>query len=541
MKSKTSFFNGTVIQKNATRFAPIWALYGVMWLLILVTMLDSDGSGYWFASSWVNSLQAMPVLNCIYAFICAQMLFGDLYNSRMCNSLHALPLRREGWFVTHVLSGIGFSLVPNLVVMVLSLLFLEGWWAIAPLWLLGVTLQFIFFFGAAVLSAYCVGNRFAMLLVYGLLNGLSLLLLAMLECLYLPMLYGIVLDTEPFVRWCPLLWLCNSGYLEVDKMTYAVTLTDGWGYLLLCALVGVVFMGLGLLLYRKRNLECAGDFLAVGWLSPVFLVLYCLCAGMAGYLFFSLFVGEETLFFLVVGLLLGWFTGKMLLERSLRVFGKKSWLGCAALVLVFLLSLGVTKLDLFGIVRWQPAPESIRSATVWVDGTEKAAHTDAATLQSILEIHSYGIENPRANYNGEPDVDIHLEYKLKNGTSASRSYTVDLNSSAGELVQKLLSHPEYVLGTGDTAALKEKLILVTTWDGFVITDTDGLFAALEVDCQLGTTAQHWSFHRDEEHFTYVELEYWDAEGRRQHWSVNIYESCVNTIEWLTQQGYVPMK
>jgi len=356
MKSKTLYFNPSAIQKNATRFAPVWALYGVMWLLILVTMLDSDGSGFWFASSWASSLQAMPVLNCAYAFLCAQVLFGDLYNSRMCNSIHALPMRRESWFVTHVLSGLGFSLVPNLVIMVLSLLFLEGWWVIAPLWLLGMTLQFIFFFGVAVLSAYCVGNRFAMLLMYGLINGLSLLVLAMLECLYLPMLHGIVLNTEPFLHWCPLVWQCSFEYLDLDKMTYAVTLGTGWGYLCLCALVGLVFMGLGLLVYRKRNLECAGDFLAVRWLRPVFLVLYCLCAGMAGYLFFSLFVGEETLFFLVIGLILGWFTGKMLLERNLRVFGKKSWLCCGALVLVLMLSLGLTKLDFLGLTRWLPKP-----------------------------------------------------------------------------------------------------------------------------------------------------------------------------------------
>ena len=35
MRSKASFFNGTVYRKNLTRFAPLWILYLVVWLFIL--------------------------------------------------------------------------------------------------------------------------------------------------------------------------------------------------------------------------------------------------------------------------------------------------------------------------------------------------------------------------------------------------------------------------------------------------------------------------------------------------------------------------
>jgi hypothetical protein len=51
----------------------------------------------------------------VYALVCALTLFGDLFNSRMCNAIHALPLRRESWFCTHALTGLCFSVVPNLV------------------------------------------------------------------------------------------------------------------------------------------------------------------------------------------------------------------------------------------------------------------------------------------------------------------------------------------------------------------------------------------------------------------------------------------
>jgi ABC-2 type transport system permease protein len=39
MRSKTSFFNRTVFLKNFTRFWPIWALYLVVWILLMPVAL----------------------------------------------------------------------------------------------------------------------------------------------------------------------------------------------------------------------------------------------------------------------------------------------------------------------------------------------------------------------------------------------------------------------------------------------------------------------------------------------------------------------
>ena len=47
----------------------------------------------------------------------AQLLFGDLYHSRLCNALHAMPVTREGWFLTHSAAGLAFYayIVPFLI------------------------------------------------------------------------------------------------------------------------------------------------------------------------------------------------------------------------------------------------------------------------------------------------------------------------------------------------------------------------------------------------------------------------------------------
>ena len=107
MKSKTSYFNPTVFRKNLTRFAPCWGLYTVGALMGLVLLLDSSSKH--MASNLVDAVHILSLITPVYALICAQLLFGDLYNTRMCNALHAMPLRRETWFFTNVLSGFAFT------------------------------------------------------------------------------------------------------------------------------------------------------------------------------------------------------------------------------------------------------------------------------------------------------------------------------------------------------------------------------------------------------------------------------------------------
>lgn len=101
MKSKTSFFNKTVFKKNLTRFAPVMAVYTLCLILGMMMLYQNNeemGRTFWFASRIAGNLQLMGLVNLLFAPLCAMLLFGDLYNSRMCNALHAMPMRRETLF-----------------------------------------------------------------------------------------------------------------------------------------------------------------------------------------------------------------------------------------------------------------------------------------------------------------------------------------------------------------------------------------------------------------------------------------------------------
>ena len=118
MKSRTSFFNGHVLKKDITRFAPLWAVYTVVLAVCMFGNISymMKQETVKMAYSFSNDLGSLYLLFLFYGFGCATFLFGDLFRTRMAGGLHAMPLKRDTWFGTHVVSGILFAAVPNTLI-----------------------------------------------------------------------------------------------------------------------------------------------------------------------------------------------------------------------------------------------------------------------------------------------------------------------------------------------------------------------------------------------------------------------------------------
>ena len=123
MKLRTSFFNGTVLKKDITRFAPVWALYTVFLIILFLSGQREDPT--LSANAIANLLSEMAIFSLIYGGLCANILFGDLFQGRMCNALHALPITRESWFATHALAGLLFCIVPSVVGAIFLMAFVQ--------------------------------------------------------------------------------------------------------------------------------------------------------------------------------------------------------------------------------------------------------------------------------------------------------------------------------------------------------------------------------------------------------------------------------
>ena len=462
MKLRTSFCNPGVIRKDITRFAPLWGIYLAGGLLVMLTSLANTDPQY-AARNLASTIGPFSVINMLYAALCAQMLFGDLYNARMCNALHATPLRREAWYFSHVFSGLLFSVVPHTVCTLLLLPLLKEIWVVAWLWLLAMVLEFLLFFGVAVFSALCAGNRLAMAAVYGILNFASLIVYWFVTSIYEPMLFGIAVSVDPFLIFCPVAAMTRNVDLLIFEriktwqntgMTWQYQgLGSGWGYLILCAVLGIVFLGVALLLYRRRKLECAGNFMAVKGLEPIFAVVFALCTGGVFSVFGQIFENEY-LIYLIVGLVIGWFVGQMLLRRTVKVFQWKTFAKLGILGLALGATLLLTHLDPMGITRWVPAPEKVAKVelcTGTVINTNSENYVQYSTqedIQQFIDAHKQIVSDGPEAGKGKW-TKIIIRYQMQNGRQVSRYYTIYEDSEAWDALRYLYDSPKTVLGYED--------------------------------------------------------------------------------------------
>ncbi len=542
MKSRISFFNGALFRKNVTRFAPAWVLYTVFLVLVMLMMYDGNYRDD-FAFDLGDSIGTLNCFGLFYALLVAQLLFGDLYSSRMCNALHALPMRRETWFGTHIITGLFFDLVPNLIFSLLSALLLGNHCIITGYVFLSMTLSYLFFFATAVFAALCVGSRFAMVVVYGILHLFVGLTSWIIDALYQPLLYGIQLDLDIFYRFWPAVKL--SGLRFVDATLHTKTdilwepFAESWWYLAICDVVGLALLGIGLGLYRRRHLEKAGDFVVVKPLAPVFLVLFTLSVGTFLQLLFSLFTGNENMVFLFLGLVIGFFTGLMLLKRTTRVFQIKAWLALGGLAAAMWLSLLLTWLDPIGITRYVPAVNDIASASISVSYNNESKYIGetAAELTDITAIHRHAID--RRPLKNEDTTLIQITYTLKSGRTLSRYYRVSPDDLEGQLLARYMSTPEAVLGQHftDVESYCRQIDRIEIWAGddeplYTREDIQGFITAVAADCAAGTMAQDWSFHSGD-NYTRADIIF-DISTFNQ--DLRVWAECENTVAWLTQRG-----
>lgn len=527
MKLRISSFKAA-LRKDITRFAPVWVLYLVGILLLMLSFINESGSSRAVATL-EESLAFFGVINALYAGVCAQLLFGDLFNSRLCNALHAMPVRREDWFFSHVVAGLSFSLVPNTVCAwcLMPMLGQNGFAAF--LWLAAVTMQYLFFFGLGVLSALCSGNRVAMIAVYGILNFASLLTLWFVDTIYAPLLYGVLIPLDSFILFSPVVHM--SGNLEYFKFSipnsWAVTgLGEGWWYLVVIAGLGLVMLVLALLLYRRRRLECAGDFLAVRPLEPVFSVVYTLAVTVV----FSL-VGElfsVPLVFSATGFLVGFFTGQMLLQRTVRIFSWKLFVKLAVFGMILTLSVGLTALDPLGIVKYVPEQADIQSVSLYdgvatYDNVPWMELTEDEDIALIREVHQERID--RRTGSGGYYAYLTIRYQLKDGRTVKRCYRGPTMN-----VRQLFSRPEYVLEADSMEAVLKKWTTVRI-EGKELrpADREALLQAVFSDCVIGNMAQGWNFH---DQFGSVKVWIGLESGKGEYLELRIFEDAKNTIWWL---------
>ena len=506
MRSKTSCFNSTLFKKNLSRYWPLWGLAsfgGAMFPLAMLVNLLHDGFQLW---SPLETRQAyytvlsygVPIISIVYAILCAMAVWSYLYNARSVGLMHTLPIRREGLFLTNLLSGLVMMAIPYAVTGVLTVLVTMLSGSFDPVGvlvtILGVAGESVFFFGLATFCAFIVGNVFMLPALYALFNFLAVLTDFTVNLLAQGFCFGIYSSYSGTVEWLsPVVYLMqkispNNTYetqwvtdqlgsqrYERDVLT-SVTLENGW-LIAVYAAVGVVLMVLAWLMYRRRRSESAGDVVAVGWMKPVFRYgCAAYSAILGGRLLYALFWEsfQNGLYFtvlpmilcMIVGGAVGYYAASMLLAKTLRVF-RSTWKGMLAVALGCIALCAAMKFDVFGVVRRVPALDGIKTLQIYAadsnyyltPGQDDALIEEVRALhQAIINDKDYALTAASAAseaYSGADEeiphayTNVRFTYTLNSGLKVERQYDLYLardrmaqDGTYDNLLDRLINSPE---------------------------------------------------------------------------------------------------
>lgn len=376
-------------------------------------------------------------------------LFSYLYQSRSACMIHSLPIRREGLFLTNYISGLLFFAVPHTAVALLLLL-VElaagdvSLWALGCWWLL-MNGACLFFFSFAVLCAQFTGHLLALPALYVIFNGLVAGVTTVLNWLLASRLYGFdgFVDGTLVNLLTPVWGLANAAdwFIQDGVLVMGSPLAYG-----VYALVGLVMAALALALYLRRQVETAGDVIAVPWLRPVFKYGVALCAGLTLGVATVAIVGltGSVLLWLFVVLwgAAGYFVAEMLLKKSFRVL--RAWKGACAVVLVMLVLCAGVELDAFGYEARVPAADQVASVTVrgidsepYDDGSYLSLElTDPEDIALVTALHQAMVDQHKGTgaYAGNAaqtgvsySKSFFVEYQMKDGSFLKRQYWTEMS------------------------------------------------------------------------------------------------------------------
>ena len=484
MQSKTSFskyFNATLFRRNLTRFWPLWGMASfagsLFPLALLVQFLRDEDFYLWnrpldFTEMYYYvAAYAVPIVSLLYAILCAMLVWSYLYNSRSVGLMHTLPIRREGLFFTHFLSGMAMMLIPYVIVgglcVVVSLVggcFDAKGLGVTILAVLGLS---FFYFATATAAAFITGNIFALPAVYFLLHFLAVMLDWLVCTFSQGFIFGLSGGYSGVVEWLsPTVYLENhlrvSGtYEEVfqrgeltgtgyytDVLT-AVELQNLW-LIGVYALAGAALLAIAWLLYRRRRSESAGDVVAVGWMKPVFRCgVTGLAALLGGLLLYELFWRsfQEGRYYEVLPLLvcmlvagaIGYYGASMLLAKSLRVF-RGSWRGLLLTAAGCALVCAVLYFDVLGVADRVPEVSRVEKMTLYTADNNYTFYPDEDTelMERVRAVHQ-AITADRdyiVGVTGQEDwrsqgemghASFHVTYTLSSGLKVERNYYLPIS------------------------------------------------------------------------------------------------------------------
>lgn len=356
MKSKTSFINKTMLQKNVKLYWPIWTLYTIVLLLNGPFSMWSrfKSAEFIYGTNWHKymldimspaiSMEADMIFIFVMALVTGMAMFSYLYNSRACNMIHSMPVTRRQLFSTNVLTGLLFMWIPQIVKYIMSFVICISYGntkvvhiGINLLATMGIS---FFMYSLVCLCAMITGQLVSVAVMYAVVNLLYGGAVIAIANVLTYVSYG--LSYMEFVRkisatwFAPMLQLLNRvGFHPTMKNAgddyYCIKYTfRGTNTIVVYVIAAAVIYFISYKIYKHRDLENAGSFIAIPKLKPVFrwglgslggLILSIVAASLLLGLRISIGVPAIMMLAVVLGII-AFLLLEMIIRKNFKIFSK---------------------------------------------------------------------------------------------------------------------------------------------------------------------------------------------------------------------------
>ena len=443
------FYNKTIIIENLKRFFGVSILYFIAIFVKgpLYLYSKSDMSSYHDlkrAIQIINEDNAHGVIAIMGGILLGVLIFRYLHNKNSVAVIHGYPFRRSELLNSHVISGIILISIPIIInTIILALITpsiitnissnplveahnldiekIAELYSIRRIiyWFLKMEIVSIIFF---LISTFA-----------GIISGVTIIQGALALILPFVPLFIIVLVYSGLGE---LVFGFGSMGYEWEKFAENIipislfNSMENWNinYIIWYIFLAILLYSLCLWLYMKRDLERSQDAIAFDILKPVFKYGVTFCTMLLAGSYFQV-LKESAVWFWIggfIGSFLGYFIAEIIMEKSIRVFGK--FKGYILYIAVIALIITGTQIDLFGYEKRIPSSNEVEEAYFECPHLRDATILERENIESILGIHQFIIDNK--NYIIEETKDSHflettyidIGYLYTNGRRMFRTY-----------------------------------------------------------------------------------------------------------------------
>jgi len=470
---KTSLFNKGIYKSTLSRFKWGVLLYFVLLffstsfvLLIndydyLPEVIDSyTKSG---AMILRNDFFIFPMLLASFVPTATAFLAFDMFSSKKHSVfLHSLPCKRVAIYNSVLLGSYTLMALPvilnGIILMLISIFKLGDYFTIYSClkWIAANLIHLFVMFAVATFSAGITSSRISLIFINAVLNFIPLAIAFSISGIASEYLYGFddnsLIILEETCKWIPALshWFTTNAYSGFRRSSLIMNI---FSYkTVIFSIVAIFLYVSGLILYKKRNVESAGNFVAFRVLNPI--LKYTLTILGTLFTFAVLYYSEfkrgfyMILLLLVVSLIL-YFATEMVLKKNLKVFKTyKGYLAFAVIIILFNYFMQYT--GFFGYETRIPDADEIKSVSI--SYSRQSEYTESIdVIEETINIHknitsSIPSVKLRDHLHSYP---MNITYELKNGKMLKRRYSNLTQEEQDNILSALYEHKDYRIVSDD--------------------------------------------------------------------------------------------